>query len=178
MPKQVVLGGAGGRNLLISLNVRGHALLAGIQDRTRTPWLCPFLLPTEVPHGSKMAASSPRVTPTRFKSREEKVCSLNRLSKSHSLILTGSYALPRPIREAREYRYSDWPGLNHMGAVVPGIPPAPFKLKGRWAFPEKNGVLLALERVNRYWAAGAQAAPIWPPVGYGTAFLGGGMRSH
>lgn len=81
---QVVLGGDGGRNVSTSINVRGDELQAGIQlgpGCLSVSWLCSCLLPSEAPCGSKVAASSPRVTLPGFKSRDRD-CSLNILSQS------------------------------------------------------------------------------------------------
>lgn len=73
--RQVVLGGDGGRNVLITTNVRGGERRAGIQlgpGCLSASWLCQFLLYPEAPCDSKGAASSRRVTTSQDKTQGEK----------------------------------------------------------------------------------------------------------
>ena len=92
--RQVVLGGDGGRNVLITTNVRGGERRAGIQLGPGCPsasWLCQFLLYPEAPCDSKGAASSQRVTTSQNKTRGKRAySSLNTLSTSLSVWVTCS----------------------------------------------------------------------------------------
>lgn len=94
--RQVVLGGDGRRNLLISTSVRGNERQARIQlgpGCLSTSWLCPFLLHLEAPCDNKVAASSPRVTASQGQIQGKKTTLL--LTDTVNLkSLTGSYAHP------------------------------------------------------------------------------------
>ena len=94
--RQVVSGGDGRRNLLVSTNVRGKESQARIQlgpGRLSASWLCPFLLHLEAPCDSKVAASSPRVTASQGQIQGKKTTLLSTDSVNLKS-LTGSYAHP------------------------------------------------------------------------------------
>lgn len=118
--RQVVLGGDGGRNVLVTTNVRGGERWAGIQlgpGCLSASRLCQFLLYPEAPCDSKGAASSPRVTTSQDKTRGEK-------AYSSGNTLLGYMLIPDQSGWLGEYRHSDWPGLSHM---IPGVASALFE---------------------------------------------------
>lgn len=87
MYRQLVLGGDGERNVLISINARGNELQAEIQPPS---WICPFLLhPDLMFHVWQMAT-------IRFKPRQKKSTLLSKKEQISwgVIVLIGAHALP------------------------------------------------------------------------------------